>query len=478
MVRACAATPSLLRCEAMDQQWKSPGARRLRLWAVGLPLALLVLLELLRVLLLDAWLGPGRASAVAAGLLVLGVLVFSLVLWRQVELTEGEMSAAYAAVRGHERLLVALHEAALSVTSALELSPLLQRVVDRSRSVLGSRYGAVAVVGPDGAIQQFVTSGLDAATVRRLGAPPTGHGLLGLVIAERRPLLVDGISAHPNSVGFPPGHPPMRTLVAVPLLYQHEILGSLYVADREDGRPFTPQDRETLERFAAQVAIAVANARLYGEVQRLSLLEERERISMDLHDGVLQSLYATALGLETAALDIETDPAAARGAVALAVQRLHATIGDIRHYIFDLRSAEQDGRSLPALLHQLVEGLRHPGVDIALDAAADLPELPRRVQWEAWHIAREALSNALRHAGCRRLTCVLAVRDGVLLLRVHDDGRGFDPARPVENGHRGLANMRRRAEAVGGSLEITAGTGRGSTVELRVPLSGEGGASE
>jgi signal transduction histidine kinase len=323
-----------------------------------------------------------------------------------------------------------------------------------------------------------VTSGLDAATVRALGVPPTGHGLLGLVIEERRPLLVGEIAAHPRSVGFPPGHPTMHALLAVPVLYQDQILGSIYVADREDGQSFSVTDQESLERFAAQVAIAVANAWLYGEVQRLSLVEERERIGMDLHDGVLQSLYATALGLEAAVQDVAADPPAAERAVTEAIERLHATIRDIRHYIFDLRATQQDGASLRAMLEQLLEGLRQPGVELSLDVAPDLPPLPRRLQWEAWHVAREAVSNALRHSGCRRVALQVALGDGCLVLRVEDDGRGFDAGRPAAAGHRGLANMRRRAEAVGGTLSVGPRGPGGTAVALRVPLPAEAGAPE
>ena len=457
---------------------EGPRLRRLRPWAVGLPLALLLGLELARQFLLAPLLGPGPAADAEAGLTVVGVLVFSAVIWRLAERAEDQQAAAYRAARADERMLVALHEAALSITAALDLGTVLQRVVDTGRGVLGARYGAVAVLGNDGAIEHFVTSGLDAATLRALGGPPTGHGLLGLVIEDRRPLLVDEIQAHPRSVGFPPGHPRMRALLAVPVVYQNNILGSIYVADREDGQPFSVTDQESLERFAAQVAIAVANARLYGEVQRLSLVEERERISMDLHDGVLQSLYATALGLEAAIQDVVADPPAAERAVTEAIERLHATIRDIRHYIFDLRATQQEGASLSGMLEQLLEGLRQPGVDLVLDAAPDSPPLPRRLQWEAWHVAREAVSNALRHSGCRRVALGVGVADGALELRVEDDGRGFDTQRPVGDGHRGLANMRRRAAAVGGSLTVASRPGGGTAIRLRAALPADAGARE
>ena len=457
---------------------KSPGARRLRPWGVGLPLALMVGLQLLRNLLLAPLLGPAAAADLAGGLAILGVLVFSLVIWRMVERAETEMAAAYRVARLHERQLVALHEAALSVTAALDLPTVLRRVVEQSRAVIGGRYGAVAVVTPDGAIDEFVTSGIDAETIHRLGAPPTGHGLLGLVISERRPLRVDEIGAHPHSVGFPPDHPPMRTLLAVPLLFQNNVLGSLYLSDREDGRSFGAEDQEVLERFGAQAAIAVANARLYGELQRLSLVEERERISMDLHDGVLQTLYATGLGLEAVLEDVDADPRAAKAGVERAIDRLHGTISDIRHYIFDLRAAQADGaHSLPVMLRQLLDGFQHPGVELALDAEAVEADLPKRVQWECWHVAREAVANALRHSGCRRVAVTLKTVGKYVELGVADDGAGFDASQPAGQGHRGLRNMQRRAASVGGLLHVESAPGRGTAVTFSMPVPTERGAS-
>jgi|BEDMetMinimDraft_2_1075160.scaffolds.fasta_scaffold03848_3 signal transduction histidine kinase len=460
---------------------KGPGARRLRPWGVGLPVALTVALEVVQILVLRPWLGAARAADVAGGLAVVGVIAFALIIWWFLERAEEDLASAYRAARAHERQLVALHEAALSITAALDLPTLLRRVVEESRNVIGTRYGAVAVLGPDGAIEEFVTSGLDEETVRRLGAPPSGHGLLGLVVSERRALRVDDILSHPRSVGFPPGHPVMKTLLAVPLVFEDQVLGSLYLADRVDGRPFDAADQEVLERFAAQAAIAVANARLHGERRRLSLLEERERIGMDLHDGVLQALYATGLGLEAVLEDIERDPAAARAGVERAIARLHGTIADIRHYIFDLRAEQEHGEEgLVPLVRRLVDELAHPGMEVRLEVEGPAVPLDRQARWEAWHIVREAVSNAIRHSRGRRVTVRIAQRPDEVSVEVRDDGVGFDPTAAVDASHHGLDNMRRRAAAVGGRLEVRSAPGMGTTVALSVPAAvavGEGGAA-
>ena len=455
---------------------KHSGTRRLRPWGVGLPIALTVVLEVFRNLVLSPRLGPAVAGDVEGVLAIAGVIAFSAVIWVLVERAEAKTVAAYRAASAHERQLVALHEAALSVTAALDLPTVLRRVVEESRNVVGTRYGAVAVVTPAGSIEEFVSSGIDEETVRRLGAPPTGHGLLGLAIAERRPLRIDDVATHPGATGFPPGHPVMHTLLAVPLLYENTVLGSLYLADRTDGQPFDAADQEALARFGAQAAIAVANARLHEELRRLSLLEERERISMDLHDGVLQTLYATGLGLESAGEDVERNPAAARTGIQRAIDRIHGTIGDIRHYIFDLRAEqEQAGQGLVPLLRQLLESTDHPGVTVSLEAEGTVDPLPRHVQWEVWHVVQEAVSNAVRHARAGRVAVRLRAEGPELAVSVTDDGVGFDPQAPVDQTHGGLRNMRRRAAAAGGRLDVGSAAGTGTTVTLTVPTARGGG---
>ena len=463
----------------MEHSAKRLSARRLRPWGVGLPIALTLALEVFRFAVLTPRLGPRAAANVTGALIIVGVITFSLIIWRVLERAERDLTDAYQSTQAHERQLVALHEAALSITAALDLPTVLRRVVDESRAVIGSRYGAVAVVNGEGRIEEFVTSGVDEDTVRRLGPPPVGEGLLGLVIAQRQPVRLPDIARDPRAVGFPPGHPPMKTLLAVPLFFEQQVLGSLYLSDRGDGRAFDAADQETLERFAAQAAIAVANARLDGERKRLSLLEERERIGMDLHDGVLQTLYATGLGLEAAMDDMERDPGGTRAGVGRAIDRLNATIRDIRYYIFDLRAEQQEREEdLAARLRQLVDSVEHTGIDVELDVQAGPEGLPRRVQWELWHIAREAVSNAVRHSHGRRIDVRLRIRKDALTLEVVDDGDGFDPAAEVGPTHRGLRNMRHRAESLGGRIRVTSASGKGTTLAIHVPFGAEGGAVE
>jgi signal transduction histidine kinase len=168
----------------------------------------------------------------------------------------------------HGFALIAAYEAALAVASEVRLEPVLQRIVDLSRHVVPAKYAALGVTGEDGRIAQFLVSGLTPDEIERIGPFPQGHGLLGLIISENEPLLIDDISQHPESVGFPPNHPPMRSLVGVPIGLRGKPIGNLYLSERIDGQPFTQEDLAALKVLAEHAAAAIDRAHLYRTVER------------------------------------------------------------------------------------------------------------------------------------------------------------------------------------------------------------------
>jgi nitrate/nitrite-specific signal transduction histidine kinase len=213
----------------------------------------------------------------------LGAIIFSIIFFGTIERREEE-------ARQSNRQLEALHEAALALTTELDLQNVLQKVVDISRSLLHAKYGALGVADLETrSIKQFITSGVTEEERARIGAPPQGHGLLGVLISpDGQPLIVNDIQNDPRSAGFPPNHPPMKSLLGVPIKSKGEIFGNLYVADRYGTGPsgeevlliFTQIDRQLLEKFATQAAIAIENAQLYRKTQELAVLQERERFGM------------------------------------------------------------------------------------------------------------------------------------------------------------------------------------------------------
>ncbi len=159
--------------------------------------------------------------------------------------------------------LLELHAAALAISSELDLSRLLQRIVEVARQVTHSRYAALGIVGADGLLEQFLTSGFGPTEGDDCGAAPRGHGLLGVLIREGQPLRIGAIPAHPQSVGFPAGHPPMTMLLGMPVIYRGQIVGDLYLTDKETGEMWTDEDEWLASLLASHAAVAIANAHLY-----------------------------------------------------------------------------------------------------------------------------------------------------------------------------------------------------------------------
>jgi len=378
--------------------------------------------------------------------------------------------------------LEALRDAGLALTTELELAKVLQRVVDLSRTLVHVRYGALAVLGPDGrAIAQFYTSGMTAEQRRAMGTPPAGHGLLGLMTHEGAALRVDDVAADTRSIGFPEGHPPMRTLVGVPIISKGKIFGNLYLADKQVAdesmggglQPrFTDDDQEILEMFATQAAIAIENVQLYRENQQLAVLRERDRIGMDLHDGVIQSIYAVGLMLDDARHRLACEPEAARASIAAAIDGLNNVNQDIRNYIMDLRPQRFQGRNVKQGLEQLAQELRTDTlytVRLEVDNQAAAACTARQAD-EFLHVAQEALTNIRKHAEAKSVTMRFAFSDGLLQMSIQDDGSGVDPARPRHARGNGLRNMRERARALHGEFRMESRPGEGTLIVVVAPI--------
>lgn len=381
-----------------------------------------------------------------------------------------------AEIQRRSEQLAGLHAAALALTTELDVGAVLQKVVDLSRDLVGARYGALGVLDADGkAIDQFITSGLTPEERARIGAPPRGHGLLGVVIREGAPLRVPDIGRDPRAVGFPPYHPPMRSLLAVPVKSKGRVIGNLYVSDKvdRDGSivPFTLQDQQVLEMFSTQAAIAIENAQLYRQKQQLAILQERERFGMDLHDGIIQSIYAIGLMLEDVELRLKTEPSAAER-VRHAIAGLNDVIRDIRNYILDLRPQRFQGRDLVRGLEELARELRANTfltVNLTTDSLeADLLTPEQTV--EILHVAQEALTNVRKHARATTVDIDLARDARTLSLIIEDNGVGISPAALDGQGGNGIGNMRERARAAGGVISIGPGETGGTRVALHIPI--------
>jgi len=366
----------------------------------------------------------------------------------------------------------AVDAATRAIAGLGSVEEVLQVIVDQIRPLVGARYAALGIVDANGVIEAFITSGMDSATRARIGPLPRGHGFLGLIIRENASFRIPDIAVDERRYGFPPHHPPMHSFLGVPVSVKGRSVGNLYFTDKADGQLFTAADQALVETFARHAAIAIENARLHEQVQRLAIVDERERISKDLHDGIIQSIYAVGLSLEDVPDLMEEDRDEVVRRVERAIDSLHLAIRDIRNFIFGLRPELLSGMTLMGGLAATAEEFRHNSmIDVELQGTGLTEEPDPDTTAHLLGIVHEALGNIARHSGASRAVIAVSAGDDVLELAVSDNGRGFDPATAATIGHQGLVNMRERAEGIGATMAIDSGSA-GTTVRVLLPSPG------
>lgn len=373
-----------------------------------------------------------------------------------------------------------LLEVGLALSSELSLSAVLQRIIDLAAEVTGAKYGALGVLGPDERIAEFVTTGITEEQRRAIGDLPVGHGILGVLIGDAKPLRLRSISDHPRSVGFPPHHPPMESFLGAPVKARGRVFGNIYLTEKQGAPEFSAEDEEALVVLAAQAGVAVENAHLYEETRhlyeearqrerRLAVMEDRERIAKELHDGVIQSLFAVGMGMQaTATLSGDPD---LEERIEGAVNEIDRVIRDLRNYIFGLRPGILADRQLDQAIRHLAEDFEQKtGVTTVVEIDGTVAsELASRAA-DVVQLAREALSNVGRHAEAITCRITLARSDAsAALLEIDDDGRGFDPEAADGQGQ-GLRNLDERATSLGGQLKVRTVVGEGTTISIVMPL--------
>lgn len=268
-----------------------------------------------------------------------------------------------------DRRLSALVDAGLALAADLDLDSLLQRIADQSREVIGARYGAVGVIGDGGELVKFVYSGIDAETADQIGDLPDGRGVLGALIEENRPFRLRGSRNTHGDVIRKLGSP--KSGAFVPLVLRDKGIGALAVYDRTDGQAFDEADLVILQTLANYTAVALENDRLTEALRDLAVLEERERISKELHDGVTQSIYSVGLSLQGSLTLLKRDPAKAGERVDAAIAELDNVVSDVRSYIFELQPKTVEEKGFSAAISELVRDLE---VNTLAHAIVDLDE--------------------------------------------------------------------------------------------------------
>jgi signal transduction histidine kinase len=369
-----------------------------------------------------------------------------------------------------------LLDGVLIIGSTLDLHRVLHTIIETAAELVSAKYGALGVLDTSGTrLSEFITVGLDEEQREKIGHLPDGHGILGLLIVDPRPLRLPDLSEHPERFGFPPNHPPMTSFLGVPIVVRGEVFGNLYLCDKTDGGTFTDVDQELAVGLAAAAGIAVENARLHARVGTLATLEDRERIARDLHDTVIQRLFAIGLSLQST-LRLVSDPNVTQR-LTTAVDDLDVTVREVRAAIFELHTARLPGRSVRQELVQLcAESARALGFEpiIRFDGPID-SAVDDALANDLFAVVREGLTNVAKHARASKAQVAVAARHGALSVCITDDGTTFSGAAGVG---RGIENLRARAAGRGGTSSI--GRSDDSTTEMlwQVPLMTTVGAEQ
>ncbi|MFF4830889.1 GAF domain-containing sensor histidine kinase [Streptomyces sp. NPDC001315] len=379
--------------------------------------------------------------------------------------------------------LAAVSSALLAMSRHLEVRDVLKTIVASARELLDAQYAALGVPDDHGGFAQFVVDGVSDEQWKAIGPLPRQHGILAAMLHEARPERLADVRKDPRFEGWPSAHPDMSDFLGLPIRDGDEVIGALFLANKlrpVEGHPpgpepegscgFTEEDEELLAILAQHAAIALTNARLYERSRELTIAEERSRLAHELHDAVSQKLFSLRLTAQAAAALVDRDPARAKGELQQVAVLAAEAADELRAAVVELRPAALDEDGLVATLRTQIQVLDRAHTARVTFAAHKFRALPAAQEEAVLRVAQEALHNALRHSGAEHVDVTVDRRGCGAVLRVTDDGSGFEPHTVRRAGrHLGLVSMRDRAGGVGGTLVVESAPGKGTTIELEVP---------
>jgi two-component system sensor histidine kinase DevS len=382
-----------------------------------------------------------------------------------------DLLARDEALRERNSDLALVNDLAVTLASSLDVDEILERTLTRVMAYLGVGAGEIFLrEESEKELQMALHRGEFPDAFLTKDSFRMGEGFIGLVAEIGKPLTTTDLSGDVRylrpavvSAGF-------RSMACIPLTAGGSVVGVMSLTSRNERR-FEERELNLLTAIGSWAGITIENARLHRQAGRLAVLEERERIGMDLHDGIIQSIYAVGLALEYARVALDEDPHQARLKLEQGIDGLNSAIRDIRTYILDLRPRQFHGGDLMGGLRRLVEEYRANTQAEAtlMGPKDDLVDLPQAHAMALFHICQEALANTAKHSQARRVDVRLWTTRDRVLLEVADNGLGFDLRKmSVTIGH-GLSNMHVRSRKVRGDVEITSAPGEGTTVLAWVP---------
>ncbi|MEU1128060.1 GAF domain-containing sensor histidine kinase [Streptomyces sp. NPDC005899] len=371
--------------------------------------------------------------------------------------------------------LAAVSAALLAMSRHLEVRDVLKTIVASARELLDAEYAALGVPDDHGGFSQFVVDGVSDEEWKAIGPLPRQHGILAAMLHEAKPERLADVRKDPRFGGWPDAHPDMSDFLGLPVQDGDETIGALFLANKRRARPqggcgFTQEDEELLGILAQHAAIALTNARLYERSRELTIAEERSRLAHELHDAVSQKLFSLRLTAQAAAALVDRDPARAKGELQQVAVLAAEAVDELRAAVVELRPAALDEDGLVATLRTQVQVMDRAHSARVTFRSGGIRALPSAQEEALLRVTQEALHNALRHSGAERVSVTLGREASATVLRITDDGRGFDVQAVRRAGrHLGLVSMRHRANSVGGRLTVTSEPGEGTTIRMEIP---------
>lgn len=383
-------------------------------------------------------------------------------------------------------ILETVNHVALDILASRTGRQVLRHIAEAARTLIHARYAALGVVHPDGQeLIEFATAGLTPEEEAAIGPRPKGKGVLGLLLHRTEPLRIDDLGKHPQSVGFPPNHPPMKSFLGVPILRENTVIGSLYLTEKEDG-PFTESDEITVRVLGAYAAVAIHNLHLLSRqrmlVSRLIAAQEEERrtIAYELHDSLTQFIMAAHAHLEAFQHAQEKGKEErARFELDKSIRYLKEAVMESRRLVNGLRALALDDLGLVGALEQLLlEEKRRAGwTDAEFRQNIAGRRYTTDLETTIYRVAQEALTNARKHSHTDRVRLSLfqetdpVTNQRHLHLEIKDWGCGFTIDQNLENqGHLGLHSMSERVAMLGGTYNLQSAPGAGTTINATFPI--------
>lgn len=404
------------------------------------------------------------------GYVIETLAAYAAVAINNARLYEGMLDRDEALSRRNEDLAL-LNDVAATLATFLDVDDILDQTLSRVMSYLDVEAGEIFLRGDgENELRLALHRGEFAEAFITRDRFSLGEGYIGIVAESSQPLVTTDLKNDMRYLRQAVVTAGFKSMACIPLTARGRVVGVMSAASRNE-RHFEERELNLLIAIGTWAGLTIENARLHRQARRVAILEERERIGMDLHDGIIQTIYAVGLALDYARVAIDENPRESHQKIDQALEGLNKAIRDIRAYILDLRPRQYIGDNLKESLKRLVEEYRINTLAEATLVAPDdgLVGLPVSHATALFHICQEALANAAKHSQARRTDVQLWATRERVLLEVSDDGQGFDLRKmSVTLGH-GLSNMHIRARKVGGDVEITAAQGEGTIVLAWVP---------